>query len=88
LSKIIARRASTILEPLTSSAPDRAELPQPYYTPFDRKRQIDLSDQRFSRSGVHAGVMEKNDASQSMVNEFETIPALECLQRNWLRFLP
>jgi hypothetical protein len=73
---------------LTSPAPDPAELPQRQYTPFDRERQIDLSDQRFSRAGVHAGAVEKNDASRSMVNEFETIPALECLQRNWLRFLP
>jgi hypothetical protein len=101
VSKIIAPRASTILKPLTSPAPHRADLPQGQYTPFDRERQIDLLDQQFSgwnepeRIGAicrcrfdGVGGMEKNDASQSMVNEFETIPALECLQRNWLRFLP
>jgi hypothetical protein len=31
---------------------------------------------------------QKKTPGRVMVNEFETIPALECLQRNWLRFLP
>src|SRR3954466_3720225 len=30
----------------------------------------------------------KKTPRRVMVNEFETIPALKCLQRNWLRFLP